>query len=476
LILAVVSTGRAVSPSRAFLLGLATGFVYFAGTLYWVVDTMRLHGGLPLLVSVPVAALLVSYLAVYPGVFAVLLAGTVRRLGLTGLWLTPPLWVATEWLRAMMGPGFPWAQLGASQATVLPVIQTASLVGVYGLSAVLSLVSTAAVMATVSRSRTTRLMVSAVAVFVAGLVVWGAMRLADGRLLRSGEPVRVGLVQGSIPQEQKWDPRFSTDIVTRYLELSRRVIADGAQIVLWPEASTPFPLETSAPMAAPIRLLASQTATPFIIGSDQIDVGAPGEPERYYNAAVLIDAHGQSRQSYRKRRLAPFGEYVPFKSLLFFVGPLVDKVSDFTPGTEATVFDADGRRMSVAICYESVYPSLAREFVANGSTLLATITNDAWFGRTSAPYQHFQLGAIRAVEQARYLVRAANTGISGAIDPYGRVLAETPLFEPAAITVDVNLLTERTIYSRTGDVVVWMSLVVAGWLAAWMFTTRRYPL
>jgi apolipoprotein N-acyltransferase len=123
-----------------------------------------------------------------------------------------------------------------------------------------------------------------------------------------------------------------------------------------------------------------------------------------------------------------------------------------------------------------VYPSLAREFVANGSTLLATITNDAWFGRTSAPYQHFQLGAIRAVEQARYLVRAANTGISGAIDPYGRVLAETPLFEPAAITVDVNLLTERTIYSRTGDVVVWMSLVVAGWLAAWMFTTRRYPL
>jgi apolipoprotein N-acyltransferase len=148
-------------------------------------------------------------------------------------------------------------------------------------------------------------------------------------------------------------------------------------------------------------------------------------------------------------------------------------VSDFTAGTEAVVLDADGRRISVAICYESVYPSLAQDFVENGSTLLATITNDAWFGRTSAPYQHFELGAIRAVEQGRYLVRAANTGISGAVDPYGRVMATTPLFEPAAIAVDVRLLTGRTIYSRVGDVVVWAALAVTGWLLVGMAGSRR---
>jgi apolipoprotein N-acyltransferase len=475
-VLSVISTGKPVSPARAFLLGVTTGLIYFGGTLYWVVETMQLHGGLPLLVSIPVAALLVSYLAVYPGIFAVLLAGALRRLGLAGLWFAPALWVATEWLRASLGPGFPWVQLGASQASALPVVQLTSLVGLYGVSLLLALVSTAAVAATLNRGRATRAAVLAVVVLVVTVVGWGSWRVARGELLQSGEALRVGLVQGSIAQEQKWDPRFSQDIVTRYLTLSRQVLAEGAEMVIWPESSTPFPLDASAPWSAPIRALAVEAATPFIVGSDQIEAGVDGEPDRYYNAAALIGPDGRPRQWYRKMRLAPFGEYVPFKSLLFFVGPLVEKVSDFTPGTDAVVLDAGGRRVSVAICYESVYPSLAQQFVDNGSALLATITNDAWFGRTSAPYQHFELGAIRAVEQGRFIVRAANTGISGAVDPYGRVIATTPLFEPAALTVDVRLLTGRTIYSRMGDVVVWASLAVALWLAAWMFTTRRHPL
>jgi len=434
---------------------------------------MRLHGGLPLVVSVPIAGLLVAYLAIYPGLFAVLLAAAVRRRGVPGLWFAPPLWVATEWLRASLGPGFPWVQLGASQASVLPVVQLSSLLGVYGLSALLALVSTAAVAVTVSRTRATWTAACAVGAIVVLVVSWGAWRVARAELLSVGDPVRVGLVQGSIPQDQKWDPRFSQDIMTRYLTLSREVITQGADLVIWPEASTPFPLDTNALLAAPIRRLAAETATPFIIGSDQIESGQAGEADRYYNAAVLVGADGQSRQSYRKMKLAPFGEYVPFKSLLFFVGPLVEKVSDFTPGTDAVVLDAGGRRVSVAICYESVYPSLARTFVENGSALLATITNDAWFGRTSAPHQHFELGAIRAVEQGRFLVRAANTGISGAVDPYGRVMATTVLFEPAALTVDVRLLTGRTIYNRIGDVVVWGAMAVSVCLAAWVFLTRR---
>ena len=470
-----MANGRPAAAPRAFLLGVTTGLVYFAGTLYWVVETMRLHGGLPLPISVPVAALLVSYLAIYPGVFAVLLTGAVRRMGVAGLWLTPPLWVATEWLRAILGPGFPWVQLGASQATVLPVVQLASLVGVYGLSALLALVATAAVVIAISRARAMRLASAVTAAIVIATIAWGAARVADGRLLDEGTALRVGLVQGSIPQDQKWDPRFSQGIVSRYLTLSREVINNGADVVIWPEASTPFPLSASGPLAAPILALAAESTTPFIIGSDEVEAAGGGEPPRYINAAVLVGSDGRLRQSYRKMYLAPFGEYVPFKSLLFFVGPLVEKVSDFTPGVEPVVLDADGRPISVAICYESVYPSLARQFVANGSALLATITNDAWFGRTSAPYQHFEQGAIRAVEQGRFLVRAANTGISGAVDPYGRVLATTPLFEPAALTVDVRLLTGRTIYSRTGDVVVYASLLIAGWLVVGVVRDRRSP-
>jgi apolipoprotein N-acyltransferase len=169
----------------------------------------------------------------------------------------------------------------------------------------------------------------------------------------------------------------------------------------------------------------------------------------------------------------PFGEYVPFKKLLFFVGPLVEAVSDFSAGETPTVFDAAGTRFSVAICYEAVYPSMARTFVEHGAQLLTTITNDAWFGRSSAAFQHFDQAALRAIEQGRYLVRAANTGFTGAVDPYGRVLARTALFETAAVPVDVRLLSTRTVYSLTGDVIAYAALLVSGFVL--VARGRRQP-
>ncbi len=169
-------------------------------------------------------------------------------------------------------------------------------------------------------------------------------------------------------------------------------------------------------------------------------------------------------------QIVPFGEYVPMKRLLFFVGPLIEAVSDFSAGTDPVVFDVDGRRVSVAICYESVYPWISRQYVQRGSQLLATITNDAWFGTSSAAYQHFEQGALRAIEEGRYVVRAANTGISGAVDPYGRTMTRTPLFTPEAITVDVRLLDHRTIYSWIGDVVAWLGLAITAFIVV---TGRR---
>jgi apolipoprotein N-acyltransferase len=157
----------------------------------------------------------------------------------------------------------------------------------------------------------------------------------------------------------------------------------------------------------------------------------------------------------------PFGEYVPFKKLLFFVGPLIEAVSDFSAGTDPLVFDAGGVRFSVAICYEAIYAQMARTFVSSGAELLTTITNDAWFGTSSAAYQHFDQAALRAVEQGRYLVRAANTGFSGAVDPYGRVIKKTQLFETASVTVDVRLLPGRTLYGLTGDVVAYLALLLS---------------
>jgi apolipoprotein N-acyltransferase len=436
--------------------------VYFGGTLYWVVGVMHTYGDLSAVVSVLIATLLASYLAVYPALFAGLLRLAIRRLGVAGVWLAPVFWVSTEWVRASIGGGFPWVPLGSSQASVLPIVQLASVTGVFGLSALVALVATAAAVVSVTKRPVHRLAAGAVAVLVGVVAAAGAHRVAAARLLDEGRPLRVGLVQGSVAQDDKYDAKLRDSIMARYVELSRQAIASGGALVIWPEASTPFYLDLDAAMAAPIRRLAAETHTPFIIGTDAYEAASPGHPERYYNAAVLIGSDGRSRQSYYKMHLVPFGEYVPVKSLLFFVGHLIQAVSDFSPGTVPVVFDADGRRVSVAICYESVYPSIAQAFVERGSELLATITNDAWFGRSSAAYQHFDLGALRAVEQGRYLVRAANTGISGAVDPYGRVLARTPLFQPLSLVVDVRLLTDRTIYSRTGDLVAWLSLGVTG--------------
>lgn len=467
------TTARAFG--RQFAVGLLAGVVYFAGTLYWVVGVMTTYGGLGPWFAVPVGALMAAYLAIYPAVFAVILGRAIRRFGMAGVWLAPCFWVATEWVRGTIGGGFPWVLLGASQATVLPVVQLVSVTGVYGLSGLVALVGTAAAAVSLRRRPAQWAGAGMVLLVLVAVTGWGAWRVGRGELLTAGRPMRIGLLQGDVEQLLKWDPTYRTAILDRYIDLSRRAIAAGAELVIWPESSTPFYFDANSALAGPVRELAAQAHTPFIVGSDESESSSPGQPNRLYNAAVLVGPDGRSRAVYRKMRLVPFGEYVPFKRLLFFVGPLVQAVSDFSPGTVPVVFDAGGRRVSVAICYESVYPWIARAFVQRGSELLGTITNDAWFGSSSAVYQHFDQGALRAVEEGRYAVRAANTGISGAYDPYGRVVVRTPLFRPMAVTVNVRLLDDRTIYSKLGDLVAWLAAVLTAVVflpGRWRFRPR----
>src|SRR5205814_6443679 len=182
---------------------------------------------------------------------------------------------------------------------------------------------------------------------------------------------------------------------------------------------------------------------------DQIE---RGRPDKYYNSAFLVRRDGTTAGVYRKMHLVPFGEYVPLRRLLFFAAPLVEAVgAGFFAGEKPELLPVDGHVISAAICYEIVYPDLVWRFVRGGSELLATITNDAWFGRTSAPYQHFAQASMRAIEGGRYLVRAANTGISGIVDPYGRVLERTDVFQQAVLVGEARFLTGLTIYARYGD-------------------------
>jgi apolipoprotein N-acyltransferase len=436
---------------------------YFGGALYWVGTVMTVYGGMPLAVAVLIGFLMVLYQATYLGLFTVLLGQAVRVFGVSGVWLAPFLWVAVEWVRSSfgIGGGFPWALLGSSQATVLPVAQLASVTGVFGLSCLVALISAASAAVALSRRRVHLWGAIATAALLFVVATAGALRVADGSLARTGEVVRVGLVQGNIDQSVKWEASHRDQIIRDYIDLSRQVIGAGATLVVWPESSTPYYLNNDPALSAPLRRLAQESRTPFIVGTNEIEHGRTRDEDRYYNSAVVVASDGASRGSYRKMQLVPFGEFVPFRNLLFFVGRLVESVGDFTAGTTPNVLNADGRFVGVSICYESVYPWISRAFVQRGSRLLATITNDAWFGRTSAAYQHFEQGALRAIEEGRYLIRAANTGISGAVDPYGRTITRTSLFETTAITVDVRLLDHRTIYSYAGDLVAWMSIAMA---------------
>lgn len=461
-LLVALLSARGPHAPRPFALGWITGFVHFSLTVSWVVEVMSLHGGLATPVAWAVMLLLAAYLALYPALFAVLVDRAVRRLGADGVWLAPLLWPATEWLRGWVGGGFPWALLGTSQAEVTPVIQLASVTGVFGVSALLALTATAGAALAVSRDGRQRARAIAAVGVVLVVGALGTWRVVGGALLTEGPVLKVGLLQGNVAQDQKWDPAMRDDITARYLRLSEQVISVGARLVVWPEASTPFFFEAEPQRAVPVRALAQSSKTSMIIGTDEFEQDRAGS--RIYNSVVAIGEDGRTRGGYRKIQLVPFGEYVPLKSLLFFVGPLVEKVSDFAPGTEATVLDTGVARTGVSVCYEVVYPWISRAFANGGANLLTTITNDAWFGTSSAPHQHFAQASVRAVEQGRFLVRAANTGISGIVDPYGRTVLRTPLFEEAAVTGDVRLIEHRTIYSYLGDLVAWFGLALAAWL------------
>ena len=455
-----------VTWARAFALGLLTGVVYFTGTLYWITGVMATYGDMARWVAVPINAGLVLYQSAYIALFALVLRRILAKHGRHALIAAPVVWVAMELGRTRILTGFPWVLLGYSQATVLPIAQLASIFGVYGVSMLVASVSAAVATFVVSNAKLAKPAKKngfpAVVVFtiVMGVGVWGSRRAAVAEWTHTGDPIRVGLIQGNIDQDEKVQAGRAAAIFQDYLDMTRQAIREGAEFVIWPESSTPFRFEEDPLAAAKIRALAQQARVPILFGSDQFVGGANGAPMRFYNAAFLVKSDGTTGGVYRKMHLVPFGEYVPAKNLLFFAAPLVQAVSDFSAGEEAALLPVAGHLISTAICYEVVYPDLVRQFVAGGSEMLTTITNDAWFGPTSAPYQHFEQASMRAIEMGRYLVRSANTGVSGIVDPYGRVVERTAIFQRAAVVGEARFLRTSTFYARHGDILAYASVLV----------------
>ena len=455
------------SLTVGFALGVTTGVVHFAGLLPWLTTVMMEFGGLPLPAGVALNGLLVAYLALFPGAFGAIFVLLCRRYGESALWIAGPVWLSTELGRLWLLGGFPWELLGYSQTAVLPIAQLASLFGVHGVTVLVVFVNGVLTLLAVGQTGRRGMALAVGAAVLVAVVSFGIWRLSDEQLLRAGTPLRVGLVQGNVPQEDKWDPAHRMSIVQRYLELSRRSAAAGAELVVWPESATPFSFETHSDGGL-VRGLTRETGIHLLFGSTRFE---SYPTRRMFNAAFVLNPDGETAAIYDKIHLVPFGEYVPFRSLLFFAAPLVDTVADLTPGVDPVTLPVGPHLVSAAICYEIIYPSLVRESVREGSQLLTTITNDAWYGRSGAPQQHFQQARMRAIEQGRFLVRAANTGISGVVDPYGRVVARSALFETTTINQEVRLLADLTVYGKIGDILAYASalatlgLVFLAWRA-----------
>lgn len=440
----------------AFWLGLLAGVIHFAGTIYWIPGVMVDFGGLPVVAAWCVHFLFVLFLGSFIAAFAVSIAALVKRFGHIALMFAPAVWVTMELGRIHLFTGFPWLLLGYSQVPFLVIAQVASIVGVLGISILLVAVNCTVSYSLIERSNARVLPALGTCAVFALVLVFGMWRLERSVLVNEGTSLTVAAVQGNVSQEDKWDRARRDTILTTYLRQTRDAAAAGAELIVWPEAATQFPIADDQ-RSEMIRSTARATKTHLLIGTTEIQ---SDEQVRYYNAAHMIGPSGETTGAYQKQHLVPFGEYVPLQDALFFVSPLVEAVGSFSAGQNAEALPFKEDLVSTAICYEIIYPGLVRELVLAGADLLTTITNDAWFGLTAAPHQHFQMARMRAIEQGRYLVRSANTGISGIVDPYGRVIDQSALFEEAVIVSEARLLTGITFYGRIGDMLAYLGLLV----------------
>jgi apolipoprotein N-acyltransferase len=465
---------------QAFWLGWIAGIISSTGIMAWVVTAMHTYGKVPLVFSYGIMLLLTAYLGLYVGLYS---AGVVWFRMLVpryGLFAAPCLWVAMELLRTYVLSGLPWSLLGYSQYRQLDVIQIADHLGVYGVSFLVVLTNVALaelylwLMPLFRGFRPARLpweLVTTAAMLVGLSWAYSTSLIAREGIESSKTTLQVGVVQPNVDQAVKWDQGFRDETIRRYDRLTES-FGYGADLIVWPEAATPFIYEREPVYQLQLVAMANRAGAPLLFGSPAVRFDADRKPF-LLNSAYLLSPDGQLLGRYDKQHLVPFGEYIPLKSsLLFFLEKMVEGIGDFQAGPGPTILSfqlkesngADPARrvkFGVVICYEVIFPDLVRRMAASGAEFLVTITNDAWFGDSSAPAQHFSMVVFRSVENHLAFARAANTGISGFIDPFGRIIAASPIFMQTALQGEIAVRQTQTFYSRHGDVFAYGCMLIS---------------
>lgn len=451
--------GRA--PRQALFDGWLHGLAFFTVLLRWLDYTFQTYSAIPWpLTWLPILGL-AGYCGLYTGLVAAAVSWLCRRRGPGfGLAAAPFLWIAGEWVRGYVLSGFPWGLLGYSQAFVLPVIQIAEWTGVYGVSFLIASANAAlaSVLVLGRRMAAGALAGAAVLLLLTLAVGWRALATsADGTL-------HVAVVQPSIDQARKWD----AGVLAETLDLYRRLTVEAGQtspaLVIWPETAAPILLRHDPGTLERLRAIAAEARAPLLLGA----LDAEPRGRRYFNSAFFMTEEGITGR-YDKIHLVPFGEYVPLSRLLGFVKGWTEFISELESGTVRVVFPFRQAPFGVVICYEGLFPELFREFVAKGARFMVNMTNDAWFGETSGPWQHLAVLPLRAVENRVAIARAANTGVSAVIEPSGRLRQVLGLFQRGVLEDRVVARTRTTFYTRYGDAFAYaclgLSLGALGWAA-----------
>jgi len=455
------------TPGEAFQTGFVFGLVYFFGTLYWIYHSINFYGGFSFTASLAIVLLLCCYMSIYPAVFAYFFSSFIKKTHLPALLIGPVLWVVLEFIRSYAFTGFPWSSIGYSQYKFLPVIQISDITGVYGISFLVLAFNSAIVDIFLIKSRIRQTPLFPLSYTILGFIIlfiiiasslgYGFWRLGQSR---PGHMIKVSVVQGNIEQDKKWNPVFQKYVMDAYTGLSLEAARSSPDLIIWPETAVPFIFGDDKKNTEQLAEF-QRTLKSYLLFGSVLEKKTSSEQLSLTNSVILLNKQGKITYQYDKIHMVPFGEYVPLRRVLFFVDKLVAGIGDYVPGNQYIKAETEFGSFASLVCYEIIFPGLVRKFYSKNGDFIVTVTNDAWFGKTAGPYQHFSMAVFRAIENRKPVMRSANSGISGFIDSNGRIVAKTELFKRQFLTREIKTDDTLTFYSGYGDLFTYLCIVIA---------------
>ena len=443
----LIAIYRTDSLKSAFVYGLMAGLFFFGINTSWVTVLSDWVGPLSFLAWI----LLTIYQALYLGAFAFLLNLQLTTYNLQ-LFAVPALFVVLEWLRSLGLFGVTGGGLGYSQWTNLPLIQIASLTGVYGITFLIVLVNVSITEFFLRRKRGQLFLVLALLLMV---YLYGFNQLTTYNLRLTAYNLKVATIQGNIPQKMKMDYRFNDYVTQVHEDLTRQATLEKPNLIIWPETTVLIYPTLNSVYFSKIKNLAVESRSDLIFGTPYFEQG------KIYNSALAISSSGETLNRYDKYQLVPFGEYLPFRPIVYpFLKSYPLFAVDYNTNPKQEVLKITKAKIGTVICFESTFPYLVRDKIKKGADFILVITNDAWFKDSDAAYQHLSFASLRAVENRTYVVQVANTGLSAIIDPCGRILAKTNLNERVILLGKIYFRKPETFYSKYGEVAVYFSLII----------------